>query len=70
MNKVILIKALVETVLTFASPTLMKQVADGILDLIEDTVINSQNKMDDMVVLPLCQRCREVFNVEDDDKTC
>lgn len=62
-----LIAKLVEVVLTLLSDKVMKQVVDAFLDLIEDAVENSENKVDDAVVLPICKRIRETFNVPDND---
>ena len=65
--KMMILKTLMDTMSTFASEELMMKVADGILDAIENAVENSSNKIDDMVILPICKRAREVFNIEDND---
>ncbi len=65
--KMMMLKTLMDAVSTFASEDLMMRVADGILDAIENAVENSSNKVDDMVILPICKRTREVFNIEDND---
>jgi len=40
---------------------------DSALDYVEDSVVASENKLDDAVVLPLCSLVRRVLNVPDND---
>ena len=69
MDKKLLLQTLVNVVMTFASPQVMRALVDGILDIIEDAVEKSENQIDDTIVLPVCRQVREVFNVPDDDYT-
>ena len=64
--KMFMLKSLIEVITAYASPELMRRVADGILDTIEDAVLDSKNEVDDMIILPLCKRARQCFNVPDD----
>jgi len=48
-------------------PELLKSIADKVLDMIEDSVEASKNKIDDAVVLPLCNTIRIAFKIEDND---
>jgi hypothetical protein len=63
----VMLKTLVDVVLTFASENLMKTIIDGILDVIEEAVQKTGTPADDMVVLPLINQIRTVFNVPDND---
>jgi hypothetical protein len=45
----------------------MKRAADGLLDVIEDAVESTPNKIDDAVVLPLVRKLRQAFDVADLD---
>lgn len=67
MGKQLLIQTLMNVVMTFASAEVMKAAVDGLLDVIEDAVAKSENKIDDTIVLPVCKQVREVFNVPDND---
>ena len=40
-------------------------VGDKILDIVEDAVKNTQNQVDDMLILPLCDITRKTFNIKD-----
>ena len=66
MSKTII--SLVATLLGLISPELLKEVADKILDIIEDAVADSENKTDDILVLPLCKLARDAFGIEDNDE--
>ena len=41
---------------------------DAGLDYIEDMVLESKTKIDDMAILPMCQIARDVLNVPDNDE--
>lgn len=40
---------------------------DGLLDIIEDAVVKSENTMDDAIVLPICDQIRRALDVPDND---
>jgi hypothetical protein len=63
----ILIAQLVNVLLNILSNDIMKLAVDKMLDFIEDYVTDSANKVDDALVLPLCRRIRETFDVPDND---
>ena len=65
--KAVMIQSLVSMVLAAASPEVFRSLADGILDIIEDACAKSTNKIDDMVILPMCQKARDTFNIPDND---
>ena len=50
------------------TPEVIKKAADAILDVIEDGVANSKTKADDKIVLPLCAKIREAFDIPDNDE--
>lgn len=67
MNKQMLIQTLMSVVMQFASKEVMTAAVDGILDVIEEAVERSGTQIDDIIVLPICNQVREVFNVPDND---
>lgn len=65
--KAVMIQQLMNALLMFLSPEVMKKGLDGLLDIIEDAVINSETEMDDVIVLNLCNQVRRAFDVADND---
>lgn len=49
------------------TPDLLKKAVDALIDVVEDAVKNSSNKIDDMVVLPMCRLIRNTFDIPDND---
>ena len=45
----------------------MKLVADKVLDVIEDVIVDSENTIDDKL-LPYIQRIRDTFDIPDNDE--
>ncbi len=64
--KLFLIKAIV-MFLSLLTPTMLRTVADMLLDFVEDKVIGSANDMDDAIILPACDLIRATFNIPDND---
>ena len=62
-----LVEMLVSLVTIMADPKLLKEFADMVLDWAEDMAVKSENTLDDKIVLPLCAKIRETFNIEDND---
>ena len=48
-------------------PQDIERVGDFLLDIVENLVENSPNKFDDQSVIPLCQKIRETFGIENHD---
>lgn len=65
--KQMLMQTLMQVVMMFASKEVMTAAVDGFLDVVEDAVAKSDNKIDDIIVLPVVKQVREVFNVPDND---
>ena len=65
MNKTL--TAMIELVLMMLSKDVLKKCVDALLDVIEDATSATENKVDDALVLPLCARIREAFNIPDND---
>jgi len=65
MNKVAI--KLISIILGMVSTDVLKKVADSILDIVEDSVAKSSTKIDDALVLPLCKKVRDTFDIEDND---
>jgi len=65
--KAAIIAKLIEIILGLFSPDLLKYFVDKMLDLIEDAVAKSEGKLDDQIVLPLCNMIRQAFDIPDND---
>ena len=62
-----LLSMLFKLVVSMATPELLRDLADTLLDVVEDAVAKSKNKYDDALVLPLCKVCRMAFSIPDND---
>ena len=63
----ILIQQLVSALVVMMSPEVMKRGLDALLDTIEEAVGKTENTVDDIVVLGICQQIRRAFDVPDND---
>jgi hypothetical protein len=63
-----LAQMLLTALFTVLTPDNLKKFVDAGLDAIEDLVQESENKVDDAVVLPICKVIRTTFNVPDNDE--
>jgi len=45
----------------------VKKACDAFLDVIEDRIEETETKVDDAVLLPLCQVARKLLGIPDDD---
>jgi hypothetical protein len=63
-----MLASMIELVLMMLSKEVLKKCVDAMLDIIEDTTAATENKIDDALILPLCARIRETFNVPDEDE--
>ena len=43
----------------------LRELADRVIDFVEEKVVASEAKWDNAVILPLCDVVRRAFNVED-----
>lgn len=66
MDKTLVTK-LLEALLVVLNPELIKAFLDKGLDVIENAVMKSPSKWDDMFVIPLCDQVRKALNIPDDD---
>ncbi len=62
-----MIGMLVQVLLSALTPELLKNFADMALDFVEDKVLGSKSKIDDMTVLPICKMIRMTFDIPDND---
>ena len=58
---------LLPAMLKLLKPEILKKAVDALLDVIENSVEKSENKIDDIIVLPLCKLIRDTFGIEDND---
>lgn len=63
-----LISNLVSVLLTMLTPTALKNIVDGVLDMIEDAVAASENEIDDAIIGPLIKTIRAAFDIPDNDE--
>lgn len=59
--------AMLNALLALLTPELLKKVVDGALDKVEDYVAETPNVIDDTIVLPLCRKIRNTFDIPDND---
>lgn len=62
-----ILTALIPFVLSLLTSDQLRKFADMALDFAEDAVQESDNKIDDTIVLPIIQRLRDTFNIPDND---
>jgi hypothetical protein len=62
-----LLKALIPFVLSMLTKEQLRKFADMALDFVEDAVVDSTNKIDDAIALPIIERLRDTFNIPDND---
>jgi hypothetical protein len=63
-----LLANLVAALLTLFDSDLLKKFADTIIDFAENFVLGTKSKVDDKLVLPLCDLVRKTFGIEDNDE--
>ncbi len=63
----LMIQQLMSAMLVFLPPEVLKKGLDALLDMIENAVGKTENTVDDIVVLGLCQQIRRAFDVPDND---
>jgi hypothetical protein len=62
-----LLTLLIQTLLSLATPELLKKLADSLLDFVENFVAGTASEIDDALVLPLCDKIRSTFGIPDND---
>lgn len=62
-----IVTTLIGLILKTLTPEMLKSFADMLLDWVEDAVENSENKIDDAAILPLCAMIRSAFDIPDND---
>jgi len=65
--KATIIAKLIELLLGMLSPELLKRAVDMILDIFEDMIAETENQLDDKIILPILGMIRETFNIPDED---
>ena len=65
--KALLLTNLVRLLMGLLTPDLLVKFADQVLDFAENHVLGTESKVDDKLVLPVCQLIRETFNIPDND---
>lgn len=62
-----LISMLIGMVTKILTPELLKQFVDLVLDFVEDYVLGSKSRVDDMLVIPIIKSIRLAYDIPDDD---
>ena len=62
-----LVSQIISTVLSLLPKEKFKEIVDALLDVIEDKIEASETKIDDMVILPLIKKVRELLDIPDED---
>ena len=62
-----IVTTLIGLILKTLTPEMLKSFADMLLDWVEAAVENSENKIDDATILPLCAMIRSAFDIPDND---
>lgn len=62
-----IIKQLLLTILSIVSDAILKAVAEATIKICRQMVIESENKVDDTILLPLLDRLETAFELDDDD---
>jgi len=63
----LVIKKLLEVIIATASEAILKALAEAVIDVVRDTVVESENQIDDVIVLPLLDKLEEAFDLDEDD---
>jgi len=61
------LSSLITSLLKAIDPQTLKDGMDALLDVVEDKVQSSENKIDDTIVLPICSLIRQAFDIPDND---
>jgi hypothetical protein len=62
-----LIVKVISMLLSLLTPELLKAFADMVLDFAEECVIGTASKVDDKLILPICDLLRAAFDIPDND---
>jgi len=65
--KIDAVAKLIAVLLKLLKPSMLIKAVDAMLDFIEDAVQDSENQIDDMLVLPIIALIRTTFGIPDDD---
>lgn len=67
MNQVLKVLGIIEAAAKAAGNMTVKEVADTILDGIEEKIKKTDNKLDDALIMPVINFVRFTANIEDND---
>ena len=62
-----LMTMLISSFMKILTPDLLKDFIDMVLDFVEDKVKGTKSKVDDRILLPICEMIRTTFNIPDND---
>ena len=58
---------IIPQLLELLTPDVIREGLDAFLDIVEDRAVDSTNKIDDALVLPICKVFRFTLNIPDND---
>lgn len=61
----LMIKTLISIAMKMLTEENIKELADKVIDFVEEKVEASENKIDDAMVLPILKQVRSAFDIED-----
>ena len=61
------LKVVIDVAMVILTEDMIKQLADMVIDFIENNIKNSGTEIDDTVILPLISKVRSTFNIKDND---
>ncbi len=64
-----IIEMVLNTLLALLPKDKAKEAIDGLIDKLEDAVVKSAGKWDDVLVLPVLKKLRDTFDIPDNDVT-
>jgi len=62
-----IIGKLLPMIISSGNQETVKKAVDAFLDVIEDRIEETETKVDDAILLPLCQLARKLLGIPDDD---
>ena len=63
----VLLNAVIMVIETLVTKDNLKLVADKMLDAAEDVIADTENDIDDKLILPVINKLRETFDIPDND---
>jgi len=63
----VIIQKLLGVVLATVSDAILKAIAEAVIGVVREKVVESENRIDDLIVLPLLDKLEVAFELDDDE---